>query len=136
MILVERSSGGVIFNDDEYLLLKYGWGHWGFVKGKIEKDETYTDTFLREAEEETGLTPDELRIIDGFKESISYFYKKHGNTIYKEVFYLLAESSSKDISLSYEHDDYLWLPFEKAADQLTHENARNILKKAHEFFKK
>ncbi|HHF56026.1 MAG TPA: diadenosine tetraphosphate hydrolase, partial [Thermoplasmatales archaeon] len=30
---VERSCGGVIFKDKKYLLLKYGWGHWGFVKG-------------------------------------------------------------------------------------------------------
>lgn len=133
---MEQSAGGVIFNDEEYLLLKYGWGHWGFVKGKIEENEKDKDTFLREAEEETGLTSKELHIVTGFKENIHYFYKKHGDTIYKEVVYLLAESSSKDISLSHEHDDYQWLHLEEALEQLTHKNARNVLKKAHKFLNK
>ena len=73
---MERSAGGVIFHGGLYLLLKYGWGHWGFVKGNIEKGETEEEAFFREAEEEAGLPRNTLKIIDGFKEKISYFYKK------------------------------------------------------------
>ena len=133
---VEKSCGAVIFYGNEYLLLKYGWGHWGFVKGNIEKGETMEETLFREAEEEAGLRRENLKIINGFKEKISYFYKKEGKTIFKVVVYLLAESNTKDVKLSYEHTDYAWLPFEDALQRITHEGDKNILRKAHEFLNK
>ena len=86
----EKSCGAIIFKDGKYLLLKYEWGHWGFVKGNIEKNEGLEETFFREAEEEAGLKREELVVIEGFKEKINYFYRKEGKTIYKEVIYLLA----------------------------------------------
>ncbi len=133
---VERSCGAVIFKDGKYLLLKYEWGHWGFVKGNIEKGESLEKTFLREAEEEAGLKKEDLEIIYGFKEKISYFYRKEGKTIFKEVIYLLAESKTFDVKLSYEHTDYEWLPYEEALEKITYENDKKVLRKAHEFLKK
>ncbi|HDN96282.1 MAG: diadenosine tetraphosphate hydrolase [Thermoplasmata archaeon] len=133
---VERSCGAVIFKDKKYLLLKYEWGHWGFVKGNIEKGETLEQTFLREAEEEAGLKKEDLEIIYGFNEKISYYYRREGKTIYKEVIYLLAESKTFDVKLSHEHTAYAWLPYEEALEKITYENDRNVLKKAHEFLKR
>ncbi|RLF46620.1 MAG: diadenosine tetraphosphate hydrolase [Thermoplasmata archaeon] len=133
---VERSCGAVIFKDGKYLLLKYGWGHWGFVKGNIEKGESLEETFFREAEEEAGLKKENLRLIEGFKEKISYFYKKGGKTIYKEVIYLLAESNTFDVKLSHEHTAYEWLSYEDALERITYENDRNVLRKAHEFLRR
>ena len=133
---MERSCGAVIFHENLYLLLKYGWGHWGFVKGNIEKGEDLLSTFFREAEEEAGLKRENLKIIEGFKEKISYFYKKEGRTIFKIVIYLLAESNTTDVRLSYEHTDYAWLPFEDALQRITYDGDKNVLRKAHEFLKK
>lgn len=133
---VERSCGGVIFKDKKYLLLKYEWGHWGFVKGNIEKGESLEETFLREAEEEAGLRKKDLEIIYGFREKINYFYKKEGKTIFKEVIYLLAESKTFDVKLSYEHTDYAWLSYEEAYEKITYKNDRSVLEKAHEFLKR
>jgi len=130
---VEKSCGGIIFKDGKYLLLKYGWGHWGFVKGNIERGEGIEETFLREAEEEAGLKKKDLNIVEGFKEKISYFYKKDGKTIYKEVIYLLAESKTYDVVLSHEHTSYEWLEYEEAIKKITYENDRNVLKKANKF---
>jgi len=136
MMPVEKSCGAVIFHENEYLLLKYGWGHWGFVKGNIEKGEDIKETFFREAEEEAGLKKENLRIINGFKEKISYFYRKEGKTIFKVVVYLLAESNTKNVKLSFEHTDYAWLPFEEALQLVTYEGDKKVLKKAHEFLKR
>ncbi|KAA0005675.1 MAG: NUDIX domain-containing protein [Thermoplasmata archaeon] len=133
---VEKSCGAVIFCGREYLLLKYGWGHWGFVKGNIEKGETMEETFFREAEEEAGLKRENLKIIEGFREKISYFYRKEGRTIFKVVVYLLAESNTKDVKLSFEHTDYAWLPFEEAIERVTYDGDKKVLRKAHEFLKK
>ncbi|RLG60142.1 MAG: diadenosine tetraphosphate hydrolase, partial [Candidatus Hydrothermarchaeota archaeon] len=48
-MLVEKSAGVIIFRRDEeikYLLLKYGYGHWDFVKGNIEKGENEIETII------------------------------------------------------------------------------------------
>jgi len=134
--MMERSCGGIIFYGKEYLLLKYGWGHWGFVKGNIEKGESLEETFLRGAEEEAGLKKENLILIEGFREKISYFYRKEGKTIFKLVIYLLAESNTKNVRLSFEHTDYVWLTFDKALEKITYEGDKNVLKKAHQFLKK
>ncbi|KAA0014899.1 MAG: NUDIX domain-containing protein [Thermoplasmata archaeon] len=133
---VEKSCGAIIFKDGKYLLLKYEWGHWGFVKGNIEKNEGLEETFFREAEEEAGLKREELVVIEGFKEKINYFYRKEGKTIYKEVIYLLAESKTFNVKLSYEHTDYAWLGYEEALKKITYENDRDVLRKAHKFLMK
>lgn len=126
----ERSCGAVVYSDGVYLLLRYGWGHWGFVKGNVESGEDERETVLREAEEETGLTPEQLSLQDGFRETITYIYKKDGTAIHKEVVYFLAESSSRAVSLSHEHTDYAWLSYDRAMERLTYDNARTVLKKA------
>ncbi len=40
----EKSAGIVLFRNDasknEFLLLNYPQGHWDFVKGKVEQNET------------------------------------------------------------------------------------------------
>jgi len=134
----EKSAGAIIYRKGKdkirYLLLQYGAGHWDYVKGHVETDETEEETVVREAEEETGLM--DLKIIPGFKEIISYFYTKTGKKIAKEVVFLLAETETKDIKLSYEHKEYKWLEFEKALKQATYKNSRDILKKADKFLKK
>lgn len=130
---MERSCGGIIVHKNTYLLIRYGHGHWGFVKGHVERNESCEETFFREAEEEAGIAQSNLRIIEGFRETIHYFYRKEGRTIYKEVVYLLAESATADVQLSHEHTDYRWLPYEEALEQVTYEKDRNVLRRAHVF---
>ena len=45
-------------------------GHWGFVKGHVEDNETEKETALRELKEETGLS--KVEFIEGFKEKTHY----------------------------------------------------------------
>jgi 8-oxo-dGTP pyrophosphatase MutT (NUDIX family) len=130
----EKSAGAVIFKRNsrvEYLLLKYGAGHWDFVKGHIEEGESEIETLLREAEEETGIN--ELEIIPGFKEKIEYFYRSGRELVYKEVVFYLAEAKTSEVTLSYEHVDYAWLPFQEAYARVTYANAKRVLKAAREF---
>ena len=75
----EKSCGAVVFKRDgevEYLLLHYEAGHWDYVKGQVEQDESEKDTVTRELKEETGIT--DARFIEGFREEISYFYRRRG----------------------------------------------------------
>jgi len=144
----ETSAGAVIFrrenNEIYYLLLHYEAGHWDFPKGHIEKDEKEEDTVKREVAEETGIK--DIKIIEGFKEWIKYFYrktydlnedeKKKASWIFKIVTFYLAETKTKEVKISFEHIGYKWLPYEQAFGQLTFKNAKEVLKKAHHYLAK
>lgn len=129
----EESCGAVIYSDHEFLLLHYEAGHWDFPKGNRERGETKLETAVRETEEETGLT--ELEFTD-FEESINYFYKREGKTIYKTVTYFLAKSKTKKVKISWEHTGFEWLPYEKALDNLTYQNAKRVLQAAKVYLEK
>jgi len=133
----EKSAGAVIFRNEnnkiKYLLLLYKAGHWDYVKGNIEPDESEEETVLREAEEETKLM--DLEIVPGFKERIDYKYKAGDKTITKNVVFYLAETQTKEIVVSVEHKDYKWLEFDKALKQTTHKTSKDVLKKADKFIK-
>lgn len=133
-----KSAGVIIFRKDNnkiyYLVLKYNTigkvdkTYWGFAKGTIEENEKEIETIVREAEEETGIN--DLNFIKGFKEKENYFFKNNNKTVFKTVVYLLAETKTKEIKLSYEHLDYKWLVLEEAVKILTFDNSKNILIKA------
>lgn len=84
----EVSAGAVIFRRDgeiKYLLLQYEMGHWDFPRGAIERGEEEKETVQREVREETNIA--DLKFMPGFREKISWFYRKEGKTIYKEAIF-------------------------------------------------
>ena len=131
----QNSAGIVLFRNDsdknEFLLLNYPQGHWDFVKGKIEQNETSHETALRETKEETGIT--NIEFVDGFEESVEYDFRFKKENIHKKVIFFLAKTNEKNIKLSHEHNDYLWLEYNDALKKTTFENAKNVLTKANEF---
>jgi len=132
----EKSCGAVVFrrnSEVKYLLLYYEAGHWDFVKGNVEPNESEKDTVIRELEEETGIV--RAHFIDGFRETINYFYKRGGKTIYKEVAFFLIQTEESRVRLSYEHIGYEWLNYEESIRRLTFETAKKVLQKAHEFLR-
>ncbi|MCW3983754.1 MAG: NUDIX domain-containing protein [Candidatus Bathyarchaeota archaeon] len=137
-MLREKSCGAVIFiNNQEktrYLMLNYTAGHWDFVKGNQEVNETEKQTVTRELMEETGIT--DAHFIDGFRESINYFYRRQGQTINKEVVFFIIESNVEEVQISFEHIGYIWLDYKQTMEKLTFKNAKDILLKAHDFLQK
>jgi len=141
---IERSAGGVVFRKENgtifYLLLHYPSNskakkdYWGFPKGHIEKGETLEETVKREIKEETGL--EDIEFIDGFKETIKYFFNFQGKKILKFVTLFLLETQEQEVKISSEHIGYQWLPYEKALEFLSFEKDKDILKKANNFLKK
>ena len=131
----QKSACIVLFRNDsdknEFLLLNYPQGHWDFVKGKIEQNETSHETALRETKEETGIT--NIEFVDGFEESVEYDFRFKKEDIHKKVIFFLAKTNEKNIKLSHEHNDYLWLEYNDALKKTTFENAKNVLTKANEF---
>jgi len=130
----EKSCGAVVFTKNaevEYLLLRYEAGHWDFVKGNVEPNESETDTVMRELKEETGIA--DAKFVDGFKRKIEYFYRRQGSTIHKQVIFFLIEAHTRQVELSYEHVGYEWLNYNRSMEKLTFKNAKDVLRESHSF---
>ncbi len=137
-MIKEQSAGTVLFieeyNEKLFLLLHYPTGHWDFVKGKIENNESLEQAAIRETKEETGIT--DIEFIKGFKEKIEYSFKSNGDIVQKEVIFFLAKTNTKQVKISDEHLDYVWLDFNNALNKITYENAKNVLKKSKNYLEK
>jgi bis(5'-nucleosidyl)-tetraphosphatase len=132
----EISAGAVLHLMDEnfeinYLILNYSYGHWDFPKVNIESGETEIDTIKREVMEETGIV--DIKLIDGFRQQISYKYRKKSKLVNKTVIYYLAETKSNKVVLSFEHVNFAWLNFDDALNKLSFDNSKKVLKNAKEF---
>ena len=112
-------------------MLHYPGGHWDFPKGHMEEGEEEHETANRELLEETGIA--DIEFVENFRETIDYRYQKEGKPSHKQVIFFLAKTELEDIRISHEHLDYNWLPYDKAIEKLTFDNAKNLLKKAKNF---
>ncbi len=83
-------------------------GHWAFPGGFVEKNETPEEAAERETREETTL---EVDIIDGGEP-----FTRDGSYGEIKVYPFLAETTSKDVELDWEHDDYRWVDIEEVKE--------------------
>lgn len=132
----EISAGAVLYfinerSEPEFLILNYSHGHWDFPKGNMEKGETEIDTVRREVQEETSIN--DINIIEGFRNQISYKYRKKGKLVNKSVIYYLAQAKAQTVKLSFEHINYIWLKFDDALAKLSFENSKMVLMKAKDY---
>ena len=131
-MIEETSAGSVIFRKENskilFLLLHYPSGHWDFVKGKMEVNETTHQTAIRETKEETGIT--DLTFIENFEEWIEYNFQYQGELIHKKVVFFLAETRTKEIKISHEHQNYIWVDYNTSMEKTTFDNAKTVLTRA------
>ncbi len=130
----EKSCGVIVYRSNsagrEYLLLHYPGGHWDFPKGHVEKiDNSEQATALRELQEETGIV--EVIFTDGYREPMYYeFNRGNKERVKKVVVYFLAKTEEMEVKISFEHQNFQWLPYDQALETLTYENAKDLLRKA------
>jgi 8-oxo-dGTP pyrophosphatase MutT (NUDIX family) len=131
-MIEETSAGIVIFRKENsknlFLLLRYPSGHWDFVKGKMEKDESTHETAVRETKEETGIT--NIMFLENFEEWIEYNFQFQGELVQKKVVFFLAETKTKEVEISHEHLDYTWMDYNTAMEKTTFDNAKTVLTRA------
>jgi len=132
-MIEETSAGIVIFRKENsknlFLLLRYPSGHWDFVKGKMEKDESTHETAIRETKEETGIK--DVSFLENFEEWIDYNFQYQGELVQKKVVFFLAETKTKEVEISHEHLDYIWMDYNTAMEKTTFDNAITVLTRAH-----
>ncbi len=130
----EKSCGIVplyfINNEPFVILIQQNNGDFGFPKGHVEGNETELETALRECKEEVDLSP---KIIDGFREEISYYISQYD--VHKTVVFFVGVIDD----LSYrrqesEISNILLVPFKEAMKTITYDQTRNVLAKVKEFY--
>ena len=126
---METSCGVVLVNLGTVLLLQYPQGHWDFPKGHVEEtDADHLETTRRELCEETGI--EDIDFVENFVERSEYSYRHKGKKHTKQVYWYLAETERITVTLSHEHRGHMWLDWDQAEEQLTHDETRKILKNA------
>jgi 8-oxo-dGTP pyrophosphatase MutT (NUDIX family) len=73
--IIIEAAGGMIFNEENKLLMIFRNGQWDMPKGKLDDGESIEDCALREVEEETGLSSLQMKQ----KLQITYHTYKIGN---------------------------------------------------------
>lgn len=147
-VIWETSIGAVVFRKTDrgrlYLLLHYPSGHFDFAKGHVEEGETEEMTLRRETEEESGIK--DLKVFP-HRVSIRYFYaakgterKKrlrqgHGIWIFKVVHFYPAETETKELVISHEHQGFIWEYYDEALKRVTFGNAKRVLCETEEYLR-
>ncbi len=137
----EKSVGVVLYAGAAaapvFLILHYGAGHWSLPKGHVEPGESEEQTALRELREETGISPQQIILVRGFRATITYSFKRSGKRIGKTVVFFLARARRKPVvELSFEHRAFAWLPVQKAISVITYASDKTVIKKAASFLKR
>ena len=108
----------LVDNEPIYLLLKRSPeqiypGIWQCVTGKIEAGEKPHETALRELNEETGLTPLSMWIVD----QVNHFFEAEQNRM-NLIPVFGVEVESEMVILSNEHTEYKWCKIDEGIDLL------------------
>ena len=133
---MDKCCGGIIYkkenNQIQYLLVKHqekDGGHWNFPKGHVEEGETEEQTATREIHEEVGL---KVSIQPTAPPPPSYF--DNVNKVDKTVIFFLCKAITTEVQYNCDEiADHQWLPFEKALEQITHDDAKKVLIKANQY---
>jgi 8-oxo-dGTP pyrophosphatase MutT (NUDIX family) len=131
----ESSAGGVVFRVDEgrqlFLLIQDSYGNWGFPKGHLERGERADTAALREVMEETGLRA--VSVL-GAIDTIEWRFRFRGTLIHKNCQFFLMESSGGETKPQRSEGITAcrWTTIEEAVELIGYENARAVLRRAHE----
>ena len=135
-----HSAGVVLYREAgrrEYLLLRSALTRrpvWEFPKGGVEAGESERDAAERELQEETGLSPADYRIREGFRDQERYYFTRgreaEQRLVHKRVSYFLAVCSGGEVCISAESRAFAWLGVEEARRRLRFPEKRRVLEDA------
>lgn len=137
---LHHSAGVVVFRDrrePRFLLVRSALTRrpvWEFPKGGLEGGESEREAAARELEEETGLTPGDYSLVEGFRAEERYYFTRGNGSdrrlIQKQVTYFLAEWHQGEVRISQEASRYTWANLGEAQRLLRFPEKRRVLASA------
>ena len=99
----------------------------GLPKGHPDGDETAEEAATREVAEEAGVTGELVSHLG----DVEYHYERRGRAISKRVRFFLFEYRSGDVAdHDHEIEEARWMPLTEAADALTYDGEREMVRRA------
>lgn len=127
-------QGLLIFHGSEMVTVFTPADHGGFPKGKPHKKENSVQTALRETQEETGITVDQLEVLP-LVQLIEYNDRGNQSVAYTIARYTGTRSQILVCSDPEELAQVKWLPVAKVViDQRFHSNRREIAQAGYKQF--
>jgi 8-oxo-dGTP diphosphatase len=117
-----KAAGGVVVREGEVALIhRPRYDDWTLPKGKLDPGEDFEQAALREVEEETGLRCRLVRELDSTR-----YTDNKGRP--KLVRWWLMEPRSGEFARNDEVDELRWLEPAEAAELLTHDRDRDLVR--------
>lgn len=123
-MILKQSAGIILFDlsrEDHYVLCLRAYKNWDFPKGGLDDGETHLQAALRELEEETGYTENDISLIESlleYPEKITYGSGKNKKeaTYYYAVLKNIEKRPYLPINPTLgkpEHEEWRWVPIKK-----------------------
>jgi 8-oxo-dGTP pyrophosphatase MutT (NUDIX family) len=130
----EFSAGGVVFNAARDVVVIVptrraadGSRVLALPKGHPDGAESPAEAALREVREETGV---EAEVVESLGQ-VRYWYQRGGRRVAKAVEFFLLRYVSGDVAdHDHEVEDAHWIPAGEAAERLTYDGEREMVRRA------
>jgi 8-oxo-dGTP pyrophosphatase MutT (NUDIX family) len=130
----EFSAGGVVFNAARDVVVIVptrraadGSRVLALPKGHPDGAESPAEAALREVREETGV---EAEVVESLGQ-VRYWYQRGGRRVAKAVEFFLLRYVSGDVAdHDHEVEDAHWIPADEAAERLTYDGEREMVRRA------
>jgi 8-oxo-dGTP pyrophosphatase MutT (NUDIX family) len=130
----EFSAGGVVFNAARDVVVIVptrraadGSRVLALPKGHPDGAESAAEAALREVREETGV---EAEVVESLGQ-VRYWYQRGGTRVAKAVEFFLLRYLSGDLAdHDHEVEDACWIRAEEAAERLTYDGEREMVRRA------
>lgn len=124
-----EAAGGLVFNQNEELLMIYRLGKWDLPKGKIEEGEEPNTAALREVEEECGIH--NLKLGKGVKRTY-HTYNLKGKAILKITYWYYMKYEGEERLIPQTEEDISKVEWVKKTDlpkklENTYGNIRDLV---------
>lgn len=123
------AAGAVVWREEDghvVLVHRPFYDDWSLPKGKCDEGETYSQTAVREVEEETGISGE----LGGYLHEVTYPVPAKdgsGDVIKTVVYFTLNATKIPDFEPNEEVDILLWLPVEEAIAKTSYPGDREVL---------
>jgi 8-oxo-dGTP pyrophosphatase MutT (NUDIX family) len=96
----------------EFLLMRHA-DRWDLPKGHVDHGESDLECALRELDEETGIQPEDIEVIDGFRFASRYPVRdKRDAKPYDKTLIVFLARLVRDVKIeATEHSGYQWFPW-------------------------
>jgi 8-oxo-dGTP pyrophosphatase MutT (NUDIX family) len=106
-----KSCGFLIVQGDpirEFLLMRHA-ERWDLPKGHVDPGEDELSCAFRELQEETGITRDNVEVLDGFRFTTNYQVRKRDGRLYDKTLVVFLARLKNNIEIqATEHISHQW----------------------------